>query len=248
MFFSPRQLLAEHEQAEREEVYGDFEDLETGQKYVGHDSAAAGADNGNANGHPAAIDEAAEQNGVDSGTTKEEAAKKAEQSAHDKYMAKKERIKALFNASYDGGKSFYDEAKQEIAEQLSFNRTEFADMEDEERVQYEGFRAGLYVRIEITHVPCELVDNFDPHYPLILGSLNPNENGLGYMNIRLKKHRWHKKILKTRDPIVLSVGWRRFETIPLYAIEDHNGRNRLLKYTPEHMHCLACVYGQTLAG
>jgi hypothetical protein len=67
--------------------------------------------------------------------------------------------------------------------------------------------AGLYVRVEIHGVPCELVENFDPAYPLVLGGLLPSEEAMGYLQLNFKKHRWHRKILKTRDPIILSIGW-----------------------------------------
>jgi ribosome biogenesis protein BMS1 len=42
-------------------------------------------------------------------------------------------------------------------------------MEDDVRVNYEGFRPGMYVRVEIEDIPCEFVTNFDATYPVILG-------------------------------------------------------------------------------
>ena len=38
--------------------------------------------------------------------------------------------------------------------------------------------------------------------------------------------RWHAKILKSRDPLVFSMGWRRFQSMPVFATEDANGRLR----------------------
>ena len=60
----------------------------------------------------------------------------------------------------------------------------------------------------------------------------------------MKKHRWHKKILKTNEAVLCSTGWRRFQTLPIFSLEDSNGRMRMLKYTPEHLHCFATLSAQ----
>ena len=123
------------------------------------------------------------------------------------------------------------------------NRSEFEGMDDAVRVQYEGFRPGMYVRIEVKSVPCELVENFDPAYPLILGGLRTGEDQVGFVRIRLKKHRWYPKILKNRDPLIFSVGWRRFQSIPVFSVTEHNFRQRMIKYTPQHEMCNAHIWG-----
>ncbi|KAM9232823.1 ribosome biogenesis protein BMS1 homolog isoform 1-T1 [Leptosomus discolor] len=213
---------------EDEELYGDFEDLETGAVYKGK-HAAEGDESGS---------EDEEEGGKMSKPEPEEEEKKKER------MDKKWKLKEMFDAEYDeGDATYFDDLKEEMHKQAQLNRAEFEDQDDETRVQYEGFRPGMYVRIEIENVPCEFVLNFDPHYPIILGGLGNSEGNVGYVQLRLKKHRWYKKILKTRDPLIISLGWRRFQTIPMFYIEDHNGRHRLLKYTPQHMHCGATFWG-----
>ncbi|NWI61551.1 BMS1 protein, partial [Calyptomena viridis] len=213
---------------EDEELYGDFEDLETGVVHKGK-GTAEGDESGS---------EEEEENEKMSKPEPEEEEKKKER------MDKKRKLKQMFDAEYDEGDStYFDDLKEEMHKQAQLNRAEFEDQDDETRVQYEGFRPGMYVRIEIENVPCEFVLNFDPHYPIILGGLGNSEGNVGYVQLRLKKHRWYKKILKTRDPLILSLGWRRFQTIPMFYIEDHNGRHRLLKYTPQHMHCGAAFWG-----
>lgn len=132
--------------------------------------------------------------------------------------------------------------KAAMDKQQKMNLDAFKNMDEESRKRLEGLRAGLYVRVEIENVPCELIENFDARYPILIGALLPNEHSFGMVQVRIKRHRWAPKILKTHDPLIFSVGWRRFQTMPVYSIESH-GRNRMLKYTPEHMHCLATFYG-----
>uniref|UniRef100_A0A674IFA8 Bms1-type G domain-containing protein n=1 Tax=Terrapene triunguis TaxID=2587831 RepID=A0A674IFA8_9SAUR len=207
---------------EDEELYGDFEDLETGIVHKGKPAGSEGEEEDKEGKEP----------------------KAGEEEEKKKRMDKKRKLKEIFDAEYDeGDATYFDDLKGEMQKQAQLNRAEFEDQDDESRVQYEGFRPGMYVRIEIENIPCEFVLNFDPHYPIILGGLGNSEGNVGYVQLRLKKHRWYKKILKTRDPIIFSLGWRRFQTIPMYYIEDHNGRHRLLKYSPQHMHCGATFWG-----
>ncbi|KIY72475.1 DUF663-domain-containing protein [Cylindrobasidium torrendii FP15055 ss-10] len=161
--------------------------------------------------------------------------------------AKKEALKRKFDEQYDDPEAskmdFYDEKKDEMARQLQLNRQEFEGVDAESRALVEGYRPGQYVRIELTDVPSEMIENFDPHYPIVVGGLLPAEQRFGFVQVRIKRHRWYTRTLKTNDPLIFSLGWRRFQSVPIYSLDDHSIRMRMLKYTPEHTHCYATFYG-----
>jgi ribosome biogenesis protein BMS1 len=165
---------------------------------------------------------------------------------------KKAALAAKFDETYsdsddEGKMDFYDAQKAEFAKQRQLNEAEFEGLENEARAQIEGYRAGSYVRLEIENVPCEMVEHFNPAYPIIVGGLLAAEERFGYVTVRIKRHRWFTRTLKTNDPIIFSLGWRRFQSMPIYHLDDHSIRNRFLKYTPEHMHCYATFFGPVSA-
>lgn len=191
-------------------------------------------------------DEAAEGEGAvaeDAEPTPEE----SEEAKAQALAAKKAALKRKFDEQYDDDEEeaeddWYTEQKKELARQAEMNQAEFADEDESTRAQIEGYRPGTYVRVEIANIPCEFVEHFNPAYPVVVGGLLPNETTFGFLQVRIKKHRWYKRILKTNDPLIFSLGWRRFQSMPIYTLDDGT-RNRMLKYTPEHMHCLASFYG-----
>lgn len=146
-----------------------------------------------------------------------------------------------------GEDDWYDAQKALLQKQQDINRREFDQLDATSRVRAEGHKAGTYARLVLHNVPSEFIENFNPRYPLLVGGLQPTEERMGFVQVRIKRHRWHKKILKTNDPLIVSLGWRRFQTTPVYSIHENRMRHRMLKYTPEHMHCTGTFYGPLAA-
>lgn len=146
-----------------------------------------------------------------------------------------------------GEDEWYDAQKAMIQKQLDINKEEFETLDERQRAAVEGYRAGKYAKVVLEGVPAEFVERFNSRLPIIIGGLSPTEDRFGFLQVRIKRHRWHKRILKTNDPLIFSLGWRRFQTLPIYSTTDSRTRNRMLKYTPEHMHCFGTIYGPLIA-
>ena len=174
--------------------------------------------------------------------------KKEELTAKQKRIEKKKRLKEMFDAEYDdkGSSEHFENLKTEMTQQAELNRKEFEGMDDETRVKYEGYRPGLYVRMRFK-IFGEFVVNFDPNYPVLVGGLKEIEENLCFTRARFKVYRWFHKILKNRDPLYISIGWRRFQTLMYYAKMEDNFRLRSLKYARKSLPIEALFWGYTVA-
>ncbi|KAL7990281.1 hypothetical protein Chor_013711 [Crotalus horridus] len=81
-----------------------------------------------------------------------------EEEEQKKRIAKKRKLKEMFDAEYDGNATYFDDLKEELQKQAQLNRLEFDDQDDETRIQYEGFRPGMYIRVELENVPYHVID------------------------------------------------------------------------------------------
>lgn len=230
------------------DLYGDFEDLETGEKFSGKNKLN---DQSDANDDDAAEKE--ENDKPEKNSRKRDRVEEMNMTRAE-LIAKKMKLKAKFDAEYDNPElkdsnriddddAFYEKWKAEAEKQAEINRKEFSGLDENIRNEIEGFRAGLYVRLSFKNIPAEFVTNFDASYPILIGALNMSEENIGLVNCEVKKHRWYRKILKTGDPLIISLGWRRFQTIPVYAKREDDLKYRFLKYTPNHINCHMSFFG-----
>ncbi|XP_038118914.1 ribosome biogenesis protein BMS1 homolog [Culex quinquefasciatus] len=219
------------------EVFGDFEDLETGEKHEGK------------------AEEKEEGESKEDDNSKKRKLSRIEEKnmSRTELMAKKMKLKAKFDSEYDnpekddqhieGDHKYYEKLKADALRQSELNKKEFSNLDEDIRLNIEGYRAGLYVRMNFTNVPYEFVEHFDPAFPVLIGGLNMAEENVGFVSCKVKKHRWYKKILKAGDPLIISLGWRRFQTIPIFAKVEDDLKHRYLKYTPNHVTCSMTFWG-----
>ncbi|KAA0154573.1 hypothetical protein FNF29_02450 [Cafeteria roenbergensis] len=242
---------------------GDFEDLETGESFgPGKRRGAASDDDSDDDDDE---DEEEDDEGDLSDDDDDEASrlKRAQAAVHARFKAgasaePDEDAKAAADALDDGHK-FNRSGLDEIdfgpdgeraraarrAAQDAINAEELAGAGPAARAALLGHVPGEYVRVELAGVSPEFFQNFTASRPLILGGVPPHEQGMSLIRLRLKRHRWSPRQLKNGDPLVFSMGWRRFQSIPLYSVRDLKERNRFLKYTPEHMHCECTIWAPT---
>jgi ribosome biogenesis protein BMS1 len=228
---------------------GEFEDLETGEtsngKEENEDEEGEEGEEGEEEEGPVDLEAERERNAK----KKEELRLRFEEEDREGFANSKDGSRQAGEGGEEefGEDEWYDAQKAKLQKQQDINRAEFDSLDANSRARAEGYKAGTYARIVLENVPCEFSTKFSPRFPVIVGGLAPTEDRFGFVQMRIKRHRWHKRILKSNDPLIFSLGWRRFQSLPIYSTSDSRTRNRMLKYTPEHMHCFGTFYGPLVA-
>ncbi|CAL8089317.1 unnamed protein product [Calicophoron daubneyi] len=166
-----------------------------------------------------------------------------------KLLEKRERHKALFNQLYEaagGGPeatAYYDKIVAAREAQIAANKKVLESLPEDVVERLEGFPPGAYVRMVLKGVPARFLERFNPCQPLVAGGLPSVEESKGYLQIRFRTHRWLRRVLRSNDPVSVSIGWRRYQSVGVFSKEEHNLRNKFLKYSLSHEHCFVTIYG-----
>ncbi|KAH9386193.1 ribosome biogenesis protein BMS1 [Nematocida major] len=114
---------------------------------------------------------------------------------------------------------------------------------DSAKEHLEGVPPGRYVKV-LMLLPAAVADVYTPENIFILGANKEEELSMTFVQGRVKRHKWFKKTLKTKEAHYVSMGWRRFQTCPVFSMKDAV-RNRMLKYIPDSMTCNISFYAPT---
>ncbi len=71
--------------------------------------------------------------------------------------------------------------------------------------------------LRVADVPAQFMKHFDPRQPIVVGGLVKGEDTKSFVQARFQAHRWLKRVLKSNDPITLSIGWRRYQTVGVFS-------------------------------
>ncbi|KAI5171348.1 ribosome biogenesis protein BMS1 [Nematocida sp. LUAm3] len=142
-------------------------------------------------------------------------------------------------------RDIYTQRKEKVKEQEEASSLILSNHSKDKRLYIEGVPPGTYVKISII-LPEKVLSVYEPERLFLLGAIKQEEQQEAYTQGRVKRHKWFKKILKTKEPHYVTMGWRRFQCVPVFSTKDAV-RNKMLKYIPESLTCSVTFYGPIYA-
>lgn len=112
-------------------------------------------------------------------------------------------------------------------------------------------KAGMRVHIYISNVPKEVIESYSKDRPFIVFGLLQYEHKMSLLNFAVQRDNAYEEPVKSKDPMILQVGFRRYKVQPLYSLNENKSANHVHKFErflQMGVSALATVYGPTVFG
>ena len=113
-----------------------------------------------------------------------------------------------------------------------------------ESVGEEGAGVGKRVTIEILNVPASFKTRDESKIFFIFG-LFKNEHKVSVMNFSIQRSDSNTDVIKSKDKMILMVGFRRYIVNPIYSTDSRGGANNVHKFErflPNNRQCIGTIY------
>ncbi|KAG9051122.1 hypothetical protein FS837_011968 [Tulasnella sp. UAMH 9824] len=122
------------------------------------------------------------------------------------------------------------------------------------RAGEDGVQPGKRVTIHIKNVPKTCADSYDPKVPFVLFSLWEYEHKQTVLHFAVQRNTEYDGSVRSKDPLILTVGPRRFKVNPIYSQhlrgggKGHNNVHKFERYLRHGQTTVATVYGPACFG
>ncbi|KAG2218809.1 hypothetical protein INT45_005456 [Circinella minor] len=112
-------------------------------------------------------------------------------------------------------------------------------------------KPGTRITLWIKNVPKEAYGAYNKQRPYIVFGLLQYEHKMSLLNFQIQRDNAYEEPVKSKDPMVLHVGFRRYSVRPIYSQNSNKGTNHVHKFErflPMGGSSIATVYGPVVFG
>ncbi|CAG8500036.1 8071_t:CDS:10, partial [Paraglomus occultum] len=114
-------------------------------------------------------------------------------------------------------------------------------------------KPGMRITLHISNVPKEVKESFDPSRPFIIFGLLQYEHRISVLNFVLTRTSHYTEPIKSKDPLLIQCGFRRYTIHPLFSQHTHsrkgtNNVHKFEKFLNAGRTSIATIYGPIVFG
>ncbi|KAI8367404.1 hypothetical protein EDC96DRAFT_506702 [Choanephora cucurbitarum] len=112
-------------------------------------------------------------------------------------------------------------------------------------------KPGRRITVWISNVPVQAYEAYDKTRPFVLFGLLQYEHKMSLINMQVQRDNAYEETVKSKDPMILHMGFRRYRTKPLYSQNTNKGTNHVHKFErfmKMGRSYVATVYGPVVFG